>query len=182
VCKVSSNPVNWHQLVITGPDCLVVWEIEKFRDQYILTSSDVGPPDITTPTNVETRKSQPQITICDLPGEEPFYPFGLSHVLADFGYFSDVETCQPVTINDHCWGANSIVYCSCDGGQVLKLDTESMILVLLVNPQASNESEDNKTEYTIAPEDGSSDCIAVNKTSIAIGGKDGFVRCISLAL
>jgi hypothetical protein len=91
--------------------------------------------------------------------------------LADFGYFSDVETCQPVTINDHCWGANSIVYCSCDGGQVLKLDTESMILVLLVNPQASNESEDNKTEYTIAPEDGSSDCIAVNKTSIAIGDK-----------
>lgn len=38
VSRVSSNPASWRQIVVSGPDCLVVWEVEKFRDQCILTS------------------------------------------------------------------------------------------------------------------------------------------------
>ena len=54
-----------------------------------------------------------------------------------------------------------------------------MILVLLVNPQVNNEGEGNKGDDVIRPGDGSANCIAVNKTSVLIGGKVYIAWCMS---
>ena len=154
--------------------------------------SEVGLPDETERVRMKARKSQPEVTIQDLPGEEPYYPFGLGDVLSEFGFYNDLETCHPVVISDHCWGDNNSVYCCCNGGQVMKVDVERMIVVLLVNPELSrrhherdddgddNEQQGGKKEKEVEEEknnpneeqgDISENCIAVNRIGVFTGGK-----------
>lgn len=153
-------------------------DVQTANRLILFLSSDVGLPDVNSPVNIKTVKSQPAVTIRTLPGEEPYYPFGLSEVLSEFGHYSDIQTCQPVAITDHCWGGNSIIYCSCEGGQVLKLDAEAMTVVLLVNP-AQDSDVDNEEDDVRKSQDGSANCIAVNKTGVHIGGK---VWCVGVGM
>lgn len=52
------------------------------------------------------------------------------------------ERCQPVS---HCWTADSKLYCSCKGGQVISVDTETNRVAIVLNPSAQ-ESQRDRTE------------------------------------
>ena len=52
------------------------------------------------------------------------------------------ERCQPIS---HCWTADSKLYCGCEGGQVLCVDTETNRVTIMLNPKAQ-ESQRDRTD------------------------------------
>eukprot|EP00118_Oscarella_pearsei_P015536 m.140476 g.140476 ORF g.140476 m.140476 type:complete len:1641 (+) comp38310_c0_seq5:24-4946(+) len=164
---------NWKQICIAGPECCLLWTVEECGSQYMFTHEEVVLPKVTTPsgTKVPGQERLLSQSAKDINQVQPYYPFGLGSVVGSFGGFHDTESQSLVSVMDVSWAPGSILYCSCKGGQIFSVDTDSMDVTMVHNPGYGNGGNlDLKADSTR--------CLALNKKGVYVAGEDGSVSCL----
>ncbi|XP_064629915.1 cilia- and flagella-associated protein 43-like isoform X2 [Lineus longissimus] len=203
--SVSFNPTNWRQICLTTEKDIGVWNIEQAHDQYIVIKEPIRLPSVTMPTlaveekdrddGMPTRASTrlSRVTV-DLPKAAIA---GLVGQMAE--EYEELEDQSPrVRPLSHCWDAMGDVYIGCEGGQLIKIDTEVMKVKMLHNPVVSEaifkqdstfrlgEKEPSNismqsvgsTDVPLGP--GAFNSITLDRHHLYAGGEDGTIRTLTV--
>ncbi|XP_077865529.1 LOW QUALITY PROTEIN: cilia- and flagella-associated protein 43-like [Saccoglossus kowalevskii] len=201
---LSFNPIDWHKVCVAGNEQLSFWNIEQCNKKFLLIPSKVllpaedgtvdNAPDRIT-SGATNRAAQQAIKI-DLPTKA-----GIVGEMAEtFEGIKDDLKIKVVPVS-HCWTAKGEVYVGCEGGQLLRVDSESQKVDVLFRPSIPSKmgsdeldgrpstpiTEDPESTSTVSPSynnvmrDGSLTCMALHKDGLFVGGEDGTLRCLNIA-
>ncbi|PIK58588.1 putative WD repeat-containing protein 96-like [Apostichopus japonicus] len=202
--QVSFNPTDWHKICITGPEQLQVWTVEQADELYKLTKHTFKLPfeggTVTAPSP-DAAIFRPSSGRGGNPSHDVFVDdaavagiVGTEAENFEANFDENVKKLEPVS---HCWTPTGDVYCGCQGGQLLKVDTEKHQVNTILSPQSQSESlERDNNRMASMPEDsemptkavnkssevgeGNLQCIALHQDGLFVGGDDGVLRCLDV--
>lgn len=200
--SISFNPANWRQICMTTETSVTMLNIEQSDKYYVMQPIRVRLPAVDpdmeeeeevgrTPTRASTRMSRytvdvPKAAKAGLVGE-------MAERLDDIQ--DKVERVKPCS---QVWSPIGDVYVGCKGGQLIKVDGESLKGQVVYYPPPPAESPGSRMssagfqresliEQQPTPVDvnrvmleGSMSCLGLHKRGLYCGGKDGVLRMIDL--
>ncbi|XP_033633066.1 cilia- and flagella-associated protein 43-like isoform X1 [Asterias rubens] len=207
--NISFNPTDWHRLSVIGPDQLTVWTIEQADKLFSLIPSKTRLPYGDETGSQTTIKDG----LPDRPGSR-MEPFSINvdkaavaglvgeHVEAfDANFDENHKKVEPASL---CWTATGDIYCGCQGGQLLKYNTETQVISVLYNPGDNKavgfvsrvttadefpqklftvpDGEETKASpgKSLAIREGTLNCLALHREGLFAGGDDGILRCLDV--
>ncbi|XP_022080763.1 cilia- and flagella-associated protein 43-like [Acanthaster planci] len=205
--NVSFNPTDWHKLCVVGPKQLTVWTIEQADKLYSLVPSKARLPYCD---EAETRPKR----VDDVPDRPPTEG-GLFKIDPDKSAIAGLvgeeaetfdanfdENRRKVTPTSMCWTTTGDVYCGCEGGQLLKYNTETQVVTMMYNPDerkgsvasraqsaealsrmapVPDEEETKSASKSLSIKEGTLNCLALHREGLFAGGEDGILRCLDVA-
>ncbi|XP_041476459.1 cilia- and flagella-associated protein 43-like isoform X2 [Lytechinus variegatus] len=207
--QVSFNPTDWHKLCVVGPKQLNVWTIEQADTMYHLTPSKFtlpyeNGPDATTPhPRLPSRAASHYTAIpYDLELDDAAVAGLVGDLAVDFDAGIFDENSRKVVPASHCWTPTGDLFCGCQEGQLLKVDTELNHIRTLARPTASTTSlrrevsllstldkrmpsmpedgEDKSVNPGSVLTEGSMAALALHRDGLFCGGDDGILRCLDI--
>ncbi|XP_041921632.1 cilia- and flagella-associated protein 43 isoform X2 [Alosa sapidissima] len=171
------NPMSWHQICAMSSSSLVVWNIERSDNLYILKQSVIDLP-ATDGSVVETEKGTSRDNNVKLSYLGPQMP--TSAIAGLVGKRADrfVPKCH---VKPHlspscvCWSAASHLYVGCREGWLLRVNPESLLVSILHRP---NHTQGDPNIPAL--EEGSFLTMAVHKDGLLVSGDDGFLRSLQV--
>lgn len=202
--QISFNPIDWHKICVTGPEQLQVWTVEQGDTLFKLTQSKFKVPfedgSATAPSPVAAiarpTSQRGSKTSYDVFLDDAAIAGLVGEMAEDFEANFD-ESIKKVVPVSHCWTPTGDIYCGCQGGQLLKADTEKNQVHMMLRPQSQMESmelengrmqsmpEDSDLDTNTATKskeigEGCFQCIALHQEGLFAGGEDGVLRCLDV--
>ncbi|XP_043836344.1 cilia- and flagella-associated protein 43-like [Dromiciops gliroides] len=170
VSQMTFNPMNWHQLCLSSPSALSIWNIERNDKNYHLKSKSVNLPaedgayiydtdGMVSCTEFKDTLFGPSLFVSSIAG--------LVGVEAEtFKPKDDFHPLLHPTI--HCWNATNELYVGCEEGHILLINAESLLVTIL------------SRSPKIHSKDTSVNTMAFHKEGLFVSGNDGIVHSFTI--
>ncbi|XP_018407904.1 PREDICTED: cilia- and flagella-associated protein 43 [Nanorana parkeri] len=176
--SLTFNPNDWHQLCLSGEECVTVWNIEVCDTVYHLKDKSVKLPNEDGTVTVENEYFT-SLTDTELSYLGPQMPVpAIAGLLGD-----EAEVFMPkelrktvVKPNTHCWSTTSDFYVGCKGGQLLSINPETQMVTVL-SPMDWQTAGELPRGTVIK---GSIDTMALYKDGLYLAGNEGILRSCSI--
>ncbi|KAM4675995.1 cilia- and flagella-associated protein 43 [Discoglossus pictus] len=171
------NPMNWHQLCLSGDTSVTVWNIEICDTIYHLKTVQVKLPNDEDTSTEEENLKMPVATELSYYG--PLMP--TSAIAGLVGDIAETFTAKEhrkakVQPNYHCWSTTSDLYVGCNGGYLLSINTDTQKVTILQEKETSNAEEFS----ALVEKKENIKTMALHKDGLYIAGSDGILGCCNI--
>ncbi|KAM3925380.1 cilia- and flagella-associated protein 43 [Leptodactylus fuscus] len=170
------NPMDWHQLCLSGEESLTLWNIEVCDTVYHLKSTPVK----LLNENGLMSEDDPSAQLDNLPSYfGPQVPLtAIAGLVGDEaeGFIPKEQRKPVVKPSAHCWSSTSNLYVGCKGGQLLSVNPETQKMTVLNLTETPTDGESQRA----ALYEGNIKTMALHRDGLYIGGSDGILWSCSI--
>ncbi|XP_074089862.1 cilia- and flagella-associated protein 43-like isoform X4 [Macrotis lagotis] len=196
VSQMTFNPMNWHQLCLSGASALTIWNVEKSEKNYHFKAKSVSLPaedgaysneadGIFSNTEVKDTALGSALLVSAIAG--------LVGVEAEtFKPKDDLHPLLHPTV--HCWNSTNGLYVGCEEGHILLINGESLLVTILNRfPEVTQEgnlptlisstimtTEEKWRQKEILSKDTSVNTMAFHKEGLFVSGNDGILHSFTV--